>query len=644
MKRKIIRLMLIGITAMALAGCSIRPNDISNIEEGIQVHDDEDEEPEDEPEEEQAAEEVKPDNGGTVLVRDPMSDTIFVYYPEDDEIKQFNREDLARNVSSNELSIYRLTGEESYNKSILVGEGDGFLFFRDLVTFPGEDKSQYFVYAVREEDFKIYDIWKGTGNSYLSACEFFNGKLYVDYVIGYDESYNSLGDATTSFEYDGSEDKFVEKETNEDIGIIYNVISEADGHLLKTVCSAHVYYDCGYLPSYMDGDLVLVNSKGVKKKIDGFENVYNALFDEKHIFAVVMDYDSGVGKACVYDLETDELTEVSDERGANNLLGRVGTKYYYSVSESEEYGITHNSVYEYDASSGELRFIYDAQTVPGSNIIPGIEGFAVNDSYAYYAGSENGDIFWKTVSLSDPSDDYEYLYFSHDRIFDYGTVSYISSSYECPDCGTALLCDYIEYFILDGSYSDHADDINEYLHDQAKAFIENEADTTLSDSPCEDHQEHPSWYRVTNDYYVSSIDEISDHYLAIEMTGYWYGGGAHGYPYRIQYLFDLTTGEAKNISDFYTGSETDFKTLIAEKTKEDFLSYDPENNGSPYFATDAETVYSDAYNLVSLTSGNMEFTEDGLIYYYPPYDMGPYAAGFMEIFVSYDELLGRNSL
>ncbi len=637
--------MLIGITALALAGCSIMPNDISNIEEGIQVHDEEDEEPEDKPEEETAFEEVKLDNGGTVLVRDPMSDTIFVYYPEDNEIKQFNREDLAKNVSSNELSIYRLTGEESYNKSILVGEGDGFLFFRDCVLFPGDADAKYFVYAVREEDFKIYDIWKGTGNCYLSACEFFNGRLYVDYVIGYDESYNSLGDATTSFEYDGSEDKFVEKETNEDISIIYNVISEADGHLLKTDCSAHVYYDCGYLPSYMDGNLVLVNSKGIKKKIDGFENVYSALFDEKHIFAVVMDYDSGVGKACVYDLETDELTEVSDERGANNLLGRVGTKYYYSVSESEEYGITHNSVYEYDASSGELRFIYDAQTVPGSNIIPGIEGFAVNENCVHYVGAEDGDIYWRTVSLSDPSNEYEYLYFDHDRIFDYGTVSYISSSRECPDCGTALLCDYIEYFILDGSYSSHADMINEYLKNRAELFIQDEATVSIDEVPCEDHEAHPSWYRVTNDYYVSAVDEIGNNYLAIEMTGYWYGGGAHGYPYRVQYLFDIATGEAKSITDFYTGSEKDFKTLIAEKTKEDFLSYEDDDlYGPPYFAADAETVYSDAYDLVSLTSDTIEFTEDGIIYYYSPYEMGPYAAGFIEIFVSYDELLGRSSL
>ncbi|MBO4883149.1 MAG: hypothetical protein J5570_06550, partial [Lachnospiraceae bacterium] len=98
MKKKTVRLMLIGITALALAGCSIMPNDISNIEEGIQVRD-EDEEPEDEPEEETPVEEVKLDNGGTVLVRDQMADAIFVYYPEDDKIKQFNREDLAKNVS-----------------------------------------------------------------------------------------------------------------------------------------------------------------------------------------------------------------------------------------------------------------------------------------------------------------------------------------------------------------------------------------------------------------------------------------------------------------------------------------------------------------------------------------------------------------
>ena len=638
--------MLIGITALDLAGCSIMPNDISNIEEGIQVRD-EDEEPEDEPEEETPVEEVKLDNGGTVLVRDPMADAIFVYYPEDDKIKQFNREDLAKNVSSDKVSIYRITGDESYSKSILIGEGDGFLFFRDCVSFPGDTDAQYFVYAVSEDDFKIYDIWKGTGNCYLSGCEFFNGRLYVDYVIGYDESYTSLGDDILSFEYDGGKDAFVEKEVDEDIDAILKTVKDSDGHFLRTgnMSNAHVYYECGYLPAYIDGNLSLVNPKGTIKTIESLNNVYDSFYDETHIFTILMDYDTGEGKACVYDLKTDELTEVSDERGAEALLGQVGTKYYYYASENEEYGITHNSVFEYDTSTGESRFIYDAKTVPGSNIIPGTEGFAVNENCIHYVGAEDGDIYWRTVDLSDPSNEYEYLYFDHDRIFDYGTVSYISSSRECPDCGTALLCDYIEYFILDDSYSNHADAINEYLKNQAELFIESEATVSIEEVPCEDHEAHPSWYRDTNDYYVSAVDEIGNNYLAIEMTGYWYGGGAHGYPYRVQYLFDIATGEAKSITDFYTGSEKDFKTLIAEKTKEDFLSYEDDDlYGPPYFAADAETVYSDAYELVSLTSDTIEFTEDGIIYYYSPYEMGPYAAGFIEIFVSYDELLGRSSL
>ena len=38
------------------------------------------------------------------------------------------------------------------------------------------------------------------------------------------------------------------------------------------------------------------------------------------------------------------------------------------------------------------------------------------------------------------------------------------------------------------------------------------------------------------------------------------------------------------------------------------------------------------------------FQEDGVNLVYPPYDMGPYASGFIEVFISYEELLGRDGL
>lgn len=650
MKRKLVRLMLIGITAIALTGCANLQEVIPPTpDEQIEEYDDEDSEDDD-------AEEDADDNDSSeiedetepvvkyILSRTPQSETF--YYYNGDSLKMVDRMELAKETGTLDSDKYRIYSDYEYTMSALVGEGDGFLFFMDRIVVEFGNTSRAIVYAVREDDHKIYDVWQGSTDGRLESCEYYNGCMYIDYILGYDDSYNSLGEAVACYRYDEKSDSFVEEDIDPGLDSIINTINDSGAHLRVSgnLCSAHVYDDCDYLPAVLDGELILVNSNGKVHRIDGMSDAYSAYYDREHIFTIIMDYETYEGKAYVYDIRTDELTEVSDERGAGSLLGKCGTKYYFSVSDSEIYGITHNSIYEYDSDTGELNFIYDKTSVPGSSIIPGVEGFTVTEKSIYYIDFHDGDIIWKTVSLANPATPTIDLDLDREKRFDYGTFGYVSTSISCPDCSTDLIQAYSEYLILDGSISDHADVINEYLMGKAEEFNEIETTSYTIDTPCEDHQAHPTWYRVTNDYYVSDIDIICDNYLTVNMTGYWYGGGAHGMPYRGQYLFDLTTGEAKSFTDFYEGTESEFKSLVAEKTKEDFLGYDLENYGSPYFSADADEIYDEAYEYASLDGGTIEFTSDGIIFYYPPYEMGPYASGFIDIFISYEELLGRATL
>lgn len=118
-------------------------------------------------------------------------------------------------------------------------------------------------------------------------------------------------------------------------------------------------------------------------------------------------------------------------------------------------------------------------------------------------------------------------------------------------------------------------------------------------------------------------------------------------PGRDQYLFDLQTGEQLTFEDFYKGSEEEFKTIIATKVKEDYESYEDGSNGNssegyPYSVGDADRAYEAAYDSAEYT--NIYFEEDGIIYYFYPYVMGPYSSGFIEIFVSYEEIFGVSTL
>lgn len=128
----------------------------------------------------------------------------------------------------------------------------------------------------------------------------------------------------------------------------------------------------------------------------------------------------------------------------------------------------------------------------------------------------------------------------------------------------------------------------------------------------------------------------------VDSHGYWFAGGAHGMPYIGQRIFDLSSGEELGVRDFYQGSEKDFKELVARKTKEDFESYSLYE--SPYYSEDGDQVYQTAYEYADLDATQVIFGEDGVVIVYQPYEMGPFASGFIEVSISYEEFLGRGEL
>ena len=56
-------------------------------------------------------------------------------------------------------------------------------------------------------------------------------------------------------------------------------------------------------------------------------------------------------------------------------------------------------------------------------------------------------------------------------------------------------------------------------------------------------------YPLSYDNELSRVEVLGADYLTVDYSGYEYTGGAHGYPYRSHYLFDLTTGEEKTLAD-----------------------------------------------------------------------------------------------
>ena len=558
-------------------------------------------------------------------------------------LNSFYRKDLQASVPAGDSGAYRFyDNDPDSGHATLEAEGDGFMFFSDYRKISDDPVPEYtrVVYAVRESDLKIYDVWEEAAASYIRT-DYYDSAFYVDRL-----DYDGYIFSETRIVYDEKSDSFTE-ESDPEMDALLDGIS---GQNMSIVTPGELSYrrtldECGYLLCNIGGDKRLLNAKGRMVDCAAAKDHYIQFYDAGHIYYINDESDPDSSSLVVYDIKTDDASVIYTSEGYLSLHGTMDGKVCFSEhgAGDEDYGIAHVCVYEYDPASGSVRQLYDVTSVPGSNINPGVEQLTIHDGQIYYVDFKDGGLKWFCSDTDGPDptpEDIDCLYLTLDA-FEYGTVSYLSETYTCPDCGKELSFAYSEYFILDDEVSPHSAEINEALKEYAESFVSRPAATSYNDSPCTDHLEHPDWYQITNDMDVFDIEIISDRYIAINMSGYWYGGGAHGMPLREQLLFDLETGKQMTVEDFYTGSEEDFRRLVAEKTKEDYLSY---KNGGPYFAEDADEAYEDAYNYCTLTGGTTEFTSEGMIYYFTPYALGPYAAGFIDILIPYEDLLGRDSL
>lgn len=127
---------------------------------------------------------------------------------------------------------------------------------------------------------------------------------------------------------------------------------------------------------------------------------------------------------------------------------------------------------------------------------------------------------------------------------------------------------------------------------------------------------------------VSSIFYFNERFISFTQQGYDYSGGAHGMPYWVPHTFDLHTGEELGLSFFVANEQEEFKNIVTEHFVK-MYDVDP----SLYWADAVETVRE----TVSFASP-FYLKEEGLVIYYGPYDLAPYAAGFVEIVVPYEDL------
>lgn len=139
---------------------------------------------------------------------------------------------------------------------------------------------------------------------------------------------------------------------------------------------------------------------------------------------------------------------------------------------------------------------------------------------------------------------------------------------------------------------------------------------------------------ASNKYFIQHGDEVdynitynANNIVNIMYTGYYYTGGAHGMPYRSQTIYSLETGEKLGLSQIMKGSEKEIK----DKVVKEFLAL---------MKREPNMMMPDAIQIVKDTKlSDMKYylTPDGICFYYDPYVLAAYAAGFVEVTIPFSE-------
>lgn len=121
---------------------------------------------------------------------------------------------------------------------------------------------------------------------------------------------------------------------------------------------------------------------------------------------------------------------------------------------------------------------------------------------------------------------------------------------------------------------------------------------------------------------------LQNQLLVINQIGYDYPfGAAHGMPIKNYYYFNINTGESYTLKDLFI-KDSDYINPINRIIKEMIAKEEGDEN-SMFFPDSFETILEDHY---------FYLTKEGLVIYFYPYDIAPYAAGFPEFKIPFEKL------
>ncbi len=122
-------------------------------------------------------------------------------------------------------------------------------------------------------------------------------------------------------------------------------------------------------------------------------------------------------------------------------------------------------------------------------------------------------------------------------------------------------------------------------------------------------------------------------YFVLDYLNYYWSGGAHGMYMEQVLIFDLEQDKKLMLDDILVNNSA--RNALAALLKNTYLQSTDTNNNNLYVELLKEQYEEDASELLV---ENFYFDQNGIVFLYPPYMLGPYSEGTITLEINYSAL------